>query len=714
MPSTVLLAQDPATRPLVTVVDQAAALKAANATQAERNEAARRLVADRSVEGRQALHDALVNLGSRPGQLAVARALATDLSADPQFVNELFALAASEPPTNEAAIQALASARTADVRTRMIDLARDPNHQQRDSSRLAAIAAVGSYSDKQAAQALMDLLVSDAENTEIHAAAGDALAQITGIRGNGHDPVKWQQWWSASTQKEDAAFENDLLLDRAARFVRWQHRNDRLVEEMQSVLSSAYQTVPEKSKETLLLRYLKSDAPEMRVAGVRIVIAEYSETRAPVPAVRAQLRLMLGDSSTRVRIQVAQTLRALNDPTALDALVEQLRREPDVEVRTTLVEALAATDDVKVVPELIKILDDPSIAVAEAAAKGLAKMGPAIRTKNPELAKKIADAVQETLQKRTAEPGTAALRSALIDALAPLRFVDLRLTFTRMLQPNEAAGVRRSAARALGELQQSWAADTLVNSLDDPDQSVRIAVLDALKQCATFEHAEAIYLRLKSDSEPAIVKQKAWDALSTVFPKADTNQLDRWADRFMNDHARRYQILLQEADQLQKQNAVSELAGVQQNIGVELLAMGDPAQAATYFEKALQFHESRNAPAAVADLSNLYMDAVLASGQYQKACDFAAERIRPPNQGNQMTMGPKLRNQVDELRKKGKFEEALTLIDAIKKMNPQLAQQFMSPIGSFEEEIRKVYPEKAKSLAPRSENAVGAAAVNPR
>jgi HEAT repeat protein len=713
MPSGLLLAQDPATRPLVTVADQSAVLKAPNATQAERNEAARRLVADRSPQGRQALHDALVDLGSRAGQLAVARALATDLTGDAQFVDELFALAASEPPTNEAAIAALASTRSADVRARMIDLARDPNHQQRDSTRVAAIAAVGGYSDKASAKALMDLLVSDAENTEIHAAAGDALAQMTGVRGNGHDPAKWEQWWTANAQKPDDAFENDLLADRAARFVRWQHRHDRLVEEMQSVLSSAYQTAPEKSREALLLRYLKSDAPEMRVAGVRIVIAEYSETRAPVPAVRAQLRLMLGDSSTHVRIQVAQTLRALNDPTALDALAEQLRREPDVEVRATLVEALAATEDVKVVPELIAILNDPSIAVAETAAKGLAKMGPAVRTANPELAKKIADAVQDTLQKRTSGPGTAAFRAALIDALAPLRFVDLRMTFTRMLQPNEAVPVRRSAARALGELQQSWAADTLVNSLDDPDQSVRIAVLDALKQCATFEHAEAIYLRLKSDSEPAIVKQKAWDALSTVFPKADTNQLDRWADRFMNEHPRRYQILQQEADQLRKQNAVNELSGVQQNIGVELMAMGDPAQAATYFEKALQFHESRNAPAAVADLSSLYMEALLASGQYQKACEFAAGRISN-NQGNQMTMGPKLRNQVDELRKKRKFEEALTLIDAIKKMNPQLAQQFLSPIGSFEEEIRKVYPEKGKTLAPRSENAVGAAAVNQR
>jgi HEAT repeat protein len=710
MPSSPLFAQEPATRPLVTVADQAAVLKAPNATPVERNEAARRLAADRSSQARAALRDALVDLGSRAGQLAVARALATELGAEPEFVNELFALATSEPPANEAAIAALANARSAEVRSRMIDLARDPNHQQRDSTRLAAIKAVGTYSDKQSAQALMDLLVSDSENSEIHAAAGDALGKMTGVRGNGHDPVKWQQWWTANAPKPDAAFETDLLTERAARFVRWQHRHDQMVEELQSILSAAYQTAPEKSRETLLLRYLKSDSPETRLAGVRIIIAEFSE-RAPVPAVRAQLRAMVGDSSTSVRIQVAQTFRTLNDPTALNALVEQLHREPDVEVRATLVDALAATDDLKVVPELIKTLDDPSVAVAETAAKGLAKMGPAIRTKDPDLPKKVADAVQATLENRTSGPGMGAFRSALVDALAPLRFTDLRLTFTRMLQPNEPVPVRRSAAKAMGELQQSWAADTLVNSLDDPDQSVRIAVLEALKLCATFEHAEKIYERLKSDSEPEIVKQKAWDTLSTVFPKADVNSLNRWAQRFINDHAHRKEILMEEAKQLEKQNTVRELAEVQQNIGAELMALGDPAKAADYFDKALQFHKARNAQAAVADLSDLYMEALLASGQYQKACDFAAERINA-NQSNQMAMGPKLRNQVDELRKKGKYEEALILIDAIKKMNPQLAQQFMTPIGTFEEEIHKVFPEKAKSLAPQPESLTGAAAAN--
>ncbi len=277
IPSSLLWAQAttaPADQPLLTVPAQAAALKDPDVSASERDEAARRLVADGSQQARQALHLALQDFGSRRGQLAVARALALAPDADPLFINDLFAVASSEPPNNQAALEALANYRTPEVRNRLIHLASD--RQARESTRLAAIAAVGTYSDKTAAGALVNLLSNEAEETAVHNAAADALVELTGLRGFGHDAPKWRHWWNTQASTPEAAFETEVLRARSMRFLHLQHRYQRMTSELELLLYDAYQAAPEKSREGLLLKYLRSSSPETRVTGVQIVHAEFS------------------------------------------------------------------------------------------------------------------------------------------------------------------------------------------------------------------------------------------------------------------------------------------------------------------------------------------------------------------------------------------------------------------------------------------------------
>jgi hypothetical protein len=95
------------------------------------------------------------------------------------------------------------------------------------------------------------------------------------------------------------------------------------------------------------------------------------------------------------------------------------------------------------------------------------------------------------------------------------------------------------------------------------------------------------------------------------------------------------------------------------------------------------------------------MDALLASRQYEKACAFAADSIAA-NRGNQERMGPKLRNEVDRLRDKQQFDEALRLIDAIKSMNPKLENPSKGQIDAMEQAIRQRQP-----ATPRSAGGAG-------
>ena len=98
--------------------------------------------------------------------------------------------------------------------------------------------------------------------------------------------------------------------------------------------------------------------------------------------------MMVGDSSSTVRVEVAQALFLLNDAQAFDALLEQLAREDDADVAHGAGRALVPMRDVRVVEPLLKLLRDPSLAVAEVAARGLSdsNLAPLIQ-KDPALAR---------------------------------------------------------------------------------------------------------------------------------------------------------------------------------------------------------------------------------------------------------------------------------------------------------------------------------------
>jgi HEAT repeat protein len=701
------------------VRELAAILKSPSAGQPDRDEAARRLVAIHSDAARAAARTALADLSSRRGQLAIARALAAIAEPDPSLIDPLFALITGESPYTEAAIAALSNYRRPEVGARLLELGRDADHQQREPTRLAAIAALGAASDKPTAQALVAILSNEQESTTIRAAAADALSAMSGITGNGRDPAKWQAWWNAQKDKDDAAFARQMLEAQAARLTRLRFRFARLMDENQTLLADIYQSTPDRAREGVLLRFLKADEASTRAVGVRLIRDEFAQNR-PIPAAaKAQLRQMVADSSSDVRIQVARALWELNDASAYDALVAQLASESDEQVRSALADALVPIRDLKVISILVNLLKDPSVDVVQTAAKGLAELGkesnlgPDIR-KDLNLVARMSTELRGAFGRAAGSAAGGDLRAALIDAMAPLRNGELRVIFNNGLQAGQPVAVRRASARALGSL--GWAsqplaagaADTLINSLDeDADEGVRLEALDGLK-AATFEYAEKIYEHLKSPTESPAVRQRAWDVLCALFPKADASQLNRWADRFMDDPPRRYIILMQLAEMLQKKEDFSQLATVQQNLGDTLMRMNDPENAAIFFDRALQYYQAKKPTdlMTTGSLIDQRMEALLASKQYDKAAAFAAEAIAA-NQQNQQTMGPKIRNQADKLSKSEDYQGALALIRATKKMNPPLAEVFLGQIQIIEEEARR---HVAKSGPATSSSAVGSGA----
>jgi HEAT repeat protein len=582
--------------------------------------------------------------------------------------------------------------------------------------------------NKNAARVLMDLLDGDDETPAIRSAAAAALSDLTGagvVRG---DPAYWQAWWADNQNKPDDEFERDVLDARGARLVRLQNRFDRFVAETRAILEELYQRAPEKEKEPILLRYLRSPEPETRALGAKIVQDDFKQTRPITPAVRDQLRGMVADRSAAVRIAVAQALLLLNDAQALDALLAQLAREPDADVRMELARALVPMRHVRVVAPLVKLLRDPSPAVAEVAARGLGSedLAPLIR-KDPQLANIVAVELRAALD-RTARPGMASLRAATVDAMGALRSPNLGEVYTRLLSQKEPVAVRRAALRGLGQLGkpngETWPATAITEALRDPDDTVRQEAVRALKGTADFGHAELLYELIKRDSreKSQSVRDEAWGVLRNLFsdPTATITALISFAERFRGNPERRIEVLKVLAERLTPLNDEKNqdlLASQRQNLGAEYMELArraadrtdlDPPareqavienakQADMYFDLALKHYRARDPKdqgMATSNLLELRMDALLASKQYADAATFAANSIAA-NSANQESMGRKINAEVDRLHRANNLDDALRLIESAKKMTPPLEGPAASRIAQIEAEIRQ-----ARSPAP--------------
>lgn len=660
-------------------------------SQEERNEAARRLLQRNSDEARQALRSVLVDVGNRGGQLAVAQALASIPTPLEMFKDPLFALLGSDTRLTEAGAQALANFKgNTEVLRRLADAAND--RRQRTAVRIATIRALGTLVEKRAAEILMNLLTRDAEDAEIRNAAADALVQMTGLRENGRDVQVWQQWWAANADKSDADFKNDLLYSRALRFDQLQIRFMQFRNEVRAQLKLLYQSAPEAQKPDLVVGYLKSPEPEIRMVGAQLVHDDALSAR-PIPAVaRQRLRDMISDSAPEVRLDVARALRVINDAEALAPLLAQLKDEPNPDVRAELAGAIAQIGDLSAVPQLVAQLRDPSYRAAEAAADALRVLAPVIREKDPQMIREVSVELVRTIDTLATVPAASNLRQAAVEALVPMRDPDMLNVFSRLLRTGESARVKQEALRGLSELGDPRAADTIANStlLDDADPNVRLRAVEALGNTGTFAHAQRLSERMNVTNEPdAAVRKAAWDGLQKLLPKAPKEQLAQWADRFRDQPDRRLVMLLALRDKLERENDQDQLAVQLQNIGETYMRLDQPAKAAPNFRKALEYYRARQVRDMVTEgLVRQYMDALLGSRQYQDACKFAEESIRT-NPSDQQTMGSKIRVEVERLRDAGNREEAMSLIDQAANMNPPLDARYMNQLKSIREDLQR-------------------------
>jgi HEAT repeat protein len=675
----------------------------------QRVEAAQNLVQIGTPDAREVITRALTGNDER-AQRAAARAIADRAATDPQWVVPLSQLLGRERTLTETAARALShyedDARAYDA---LIRFARSRQQQ----SRVAAVHAMGEIVQKPVAQALLDLVADPSEDAAVRVAAGEALGNLSGQTAGSSDPRHWTAWWAARQAKNPLEWQQQVLAEQHPSL---EQANDRTREQtrqfkasVRRLLLNQYTSAAAPEKARILLNFLNDPDADVREIGASILPEAVQNGYPITDEIHKRLIELLGDPSPDVRLQAAQSVTALADPNALDAILTQLQVETDDQVKVSLLHAVAqpGIGNVRALPVLEQMLNDPSTDVAAAAA-GAVKAAAAGIKNDPAQMHDLTQTLQQTLQQRTGPPGQpnadaglSDLRAALIGAVAALSGPDtpdaLLNWFNDLLSQNESVPVRKATLEGLAALGER-SADIIAHELElgvEPEPLVRQSAATALGAVGSFNYAKQLDASTLAQNEPdPRVRDSAWRAFQSLLPLKTTTarELNEWADVFARRHDLEHEaaVLKELARKLLADNDAQNLAIVRQRAGEVYLQLGQPSEATPYLRQSLVYWEAKHAqPLTVVNLVDKLMAALLQSGQYHDAVKFGEQEIRREQQ-NQQEIGPALRNAVDLLIRHGdpaSLKDAADLIQESLSMNPALDEGYRDQLLNLRQRL---------------------------
>ncbi len=681
-------------------------LTSSTSTANECDEAARRLLARGTTAAHRALADLLQNETAVKGRLAAVRALAADPNPDPALRASLFNLLGPAVDLTNAAADALAAYRSdPTVLKQLITIASDQGG--REHIRLAAVRAVGTFGEKTAAAELVDLIERPDESPAVRDQAADTLVEMTGLADNDRNFQKWVQWWDTQKNQSDAAFRAQLQQVRAARSQQQAVALKLLHDETDKLIKNIYNADSPAERATHLHDLLRSDAPELRALGAQLIYDSKAAGLPVDPAAIADLRGMIADSSTLVRLQVAKALFNPQDADSFNALLAQLDRETDDDVKAEIAGSIAVSQDLRAVDPVTKLMQEPSFSAATAGAKALAELGAALHTQDPARAHDVALKLEARLKQATG-PGSEDFHEALVRALASMDDRDALATLQSLLNTGETALVRDDAIRGIGDLKDPHTATTIAGYLDDADAGVRMAAARALANIPGQEVPEVVAPAMikvfLKDLDPQ-VRDQAWKDLNGWFPRMTIQQLSTTADALRDtvDPQREVRIALATALEKDPNGGVDSLAVTRQQIGELYAGENLWADAVPYYRQALDYWNQHNgAPQNRARLIDELLAALLGARQYVDAVKFAADTLRG-DPTTARTVGPALATAAETLYQTGtpqSLDDAKLLVAAIATMQPAFPEAYAPRISAVSKKLAQSTPATRPAPVP--------------
>jgi HEAT repeat protein len=526
-----------------------------------------------------------------PAKIAVASTLA-DLPQflDPAYIEPLIGmLADADPAVRQAAAGTLAAYPNNGVTARLRELALD--REQPRPARLAAIAALGLMTEREAVEGLVALL-SDLD--PVVAQAGlTAMSQATAMDFN-DDIEAARTWWDESSALPREAWQQ-LQIDRLVHKDRETHRRlEALETRVAKLLEASFLRAPDNERVALLAGYLADPATSIRLTGLRLAQMHLAEGKSLPTELQDRIRDLMNNPESREQAAAVQTVAALREPRDAERFMSTLERAHNRDVRLALLNGLGYVGGAAATGVLLRVLDDPDeqcTAEAVAALGRLAERG----ALDGELRDNVVTALLQAFEKT--QPTQVAPRERVLWAMGNVADLRFGPTFVAALDRRESVPVRLAAARGIASLKNPQLADALADAASDPDAGIRKAAVETLAvlgSSGSDRQVQALWERVISPQETdETIRQGAWRSLLEILSKGPADDMERWIARLpgssTQDTQRRIELLDRLAQTVQGAEPIDHgrLGLIRARLAAQYVRLEQPAEAVAAYIAAL-------------------------------------------------------------------------------------------------------------------------------
>jgi HEAT repeat protein len=440
--------------------------------------------------------------------------------------------------------------------------------------------------------------------------------------GYGHNAGQWQQWWNGAMKD----FPGSLRASREQGYLQQRQRTLQISNEQDRNLRQVYTETPAGARAALLLRFLQSSEPVMRVIGADKVYEIISVTPGNPPSAQAmqEVRDLLADPVPDVRAAAAHALR--QDPASAALLMDQLKQETDDGVRVVLINALSTQQFPATISYFLTLLQPGTSTPVQIEIANAINGSAGLISRTPDLRRSVQLALLNAYNANK-EPIKRGLRDAIILAIGELQDLFFKQVLIDAISSEKVPEIRRDALVGLGKLGLKDQSNYIAQFLDDRrTPMMRWAAATALQYVYDPAYIDALATRTVQDSDDS-VKSAAWDTLQHWIDTMDAANLSSLSADLSDALNKHLVVQTKLVEKLKEGGTSDNLANAQDTLGSLLMDANKPSQAADQFQQAFEHYKPQGVVGVLDPLAQSTTTAMLKAGSWVRATNFASKII---------------------------------------------------------------------------------------
>lgn len=527
---------------------------------------------------------------------------------DPGLVEPLVdLLGAAADDLRSLAARILADFTGTDVPKRLRRLAAEPTEPL--AKRLAAIEALARNTHRRdVVGQLVGLLDGNAPDI---AASVVAALESTTPQAFGSDAVRWKRWWTEKSRLSEEVWTAEqlrLYRDRSRRiateFAQFREETKRekaaLTDRISAMERELFRTVGEDEQDAKLVEWLRDPLQVVRRTALAIVATRIpDEGKRPQGEVLTALLDVFREGPAPLRREVLAIVQNLKDSDVLDALLNHLTLEQDLQTRLAIFRAIGKLDQPEAIPALVREIASMD-AFPECVREACMALGSvAAKASDEQDLRQAVDVLKTRYGTTGSDDGR--MRAALLTAMAGIGHAAFGAEFLEGVESSDPI-LLQPAIRGLMSLKDATKLPRLRTLTHHDHALVRLAATDAVGALGSEDvDLENLVVRLNPTVETnERTRDAAWNGFKRLMEKRSIAERIAAAERLRELPDFEVRFLEELADGIPTTNDESKLLEtVLDRLTITLVAQHRYTEAVPRLRALCELQSSRDEPSAL-------------------------------------------------------------------------------------------------------------------